>query len=154
MVPTIEALLMTPFRIKRFKPKAFIYQIYIGDDLIEFSPPTDSKNISLARRCYWWLSTKIQVLNYLNFRFRFIRELLHSDVEIESQKGIKNYSVENYSQRTKMLFQADPYGLENSIFLKNGRDQDIQHYLSDLKKLLSYIPEDCPIFVLVIRHCI
>ena len=53
-----------------------------------------------------------------------------------------------------MLFQADPYGLENSIFLKNGRDQDIQHYLSDLKKLLSYIPEDCPIYILVIPHCI
>jgi lysophospholipase L1-like esterase len=30
----------------------------------------------------------------------------------------------------------------------------MQNYLYDLKKLLSNIPEDCPVFILVLPHCI
>jgi hypothetical protein len=149
-----EAILMAPRRIKKYKPKAFIYQIYVGNDLIEYNPPTFSKNISIARRCYWWLSGKIQVLRYLNFRFRFIRQLFHANVESGTPKTVMKFSPESYAPRTKLLFQADPYGLENCIFLKNGRDQDMQYYLSDLKILLSCFPEDCPVFILVIPHCI
>ncbi|MBK8502395.1 MAG: SGNH/GDSL hydrolase family protein [Saprospiraceae bacterium] len=150
-----EAALMASLRMRKFKPKVLLYQIYVGNDLIEFKPPYLSKNLSFTRRCYWWLSPKIQILGYINFRLRFIRQLLHAEIETdENPKIIEHFSTEHYDARTKMMFKADPQDLENCIFLKNRRESDMANYVRKLNQFLAQIPDDCLVYVIVIPHCI
>lgn len=150
-----EASLMASTRIKKFNPEIFIYQIYVGNDLWELKPPNISNKISLSRRFFWWLSDKINVLRYLNFRFRFIRQMLQAEVENGmNPKDFENFSVDNYSPRTKMMLQADPTDLENSILLRGNRDKDMIRLMEKLNKMLAKVPKECQIYILLIPHCI
>ncbi|MCB0685489.1 MAG: hypothetical protein KDC53_03155 [Saprospiraceae bacterium] len=149
-----ETDIVAPSRIKKFNPRILIYQIYVGNDLLEFNHRINSGKISLLRRSYWFLSDRLYFLSYLNFRLRIFRELLHADLENgEKPKETDSYSPDQYSQRTKLLFEADPNFLENTILVKNSRQGDMSAFLRKLNNLVEAIPKDCSIYILVIPHC-
>ena len=149
-----QSALMAPYRIDTFQPKVFIYQIYVGNDLMEFHHPTASREISTARRSYWWLADRIQVLGFLNYRLRHLSKWIYQDLEQSFNPQQEDvFSPQKYSARTKMHFRAEPYWIENAVHLKQGRDQDALNYIKSLKNMLSGLPSDCKVVLLVIPHC-
>jgi len=149
-----QAALMAPKRLQRFQPEALIYQIYLGNDLLEFRHPTSSPRLSWVRRSYWWLSDRIQVLGYLNNRLRFLRKDIYNDLPADSSpQTIPQFSPSHYSARSKMHFLAEAQGIEHTVNLSGDRQEDVQEYFKALKKMLANVPEDRTIVLLVIPHC-
>ena len=147
--------LMASKRINRFAPKVFLYQIYVGNDLFEFHHKTDSPKISTLRKMYWWLSDRILVIGYINAKLPNIRQALFQDLPVSiDPKVLQDFSPEKYSQRSKLLFQAEPQLVENSALLKNGREADMEKFSKKMQKMFSDVPPDCKIVLLVIPHCI
>ena len=64
----IETEIMAKRRIKRFKPKIFIYQIYVGNDMFNISYPVNWEKISLVRNIYWLIANRIRLVSYINYR--------------------------------------------------------------------------------------
>lgn len=141
-------------RMKRFEPDILLYQIYVGNDLLEFHHPTSSDGISIVRKCYWWLTDRFLVLGYINARLPQLRQAIYHDLPIVlDPKEQEQFSVERYSQRSKMQFRAEPYLLENTVFLKRNRVIDMKNYTKQLETMLNGAPSDCTIKVLVMPHC-
>src|SRR6186713_1980699 len=64
----VEASYVAPGRIKAFDPDIFIYQIYVGNDLLGITHHLNWSQWSGTRNIYWWLSDRIHFLSYLNYK--------------------------------------------------------------------------------------
>ncbi len=148
-----QAALMAGRRIKELNPSIFIYQIYLGNDLFEFRHAQEG-DVSLTRKVYWLLADRFLILQYINARLPMLRQSLLKD--LPTQKNIKlleQYSIETYSPRVKMQIRAENSFAENSIYLKGGREKDMQKYLVKLNALLNEVPDTCAKYIVVIPHC-
>ena len=64
------------------------------------------------------------------------------------------FSVENYTSRTRINLQAEPYLFENQIMLRNGRKKDFEIFLNKLKEVLTFCNEGgCQAYILIIPQC-
>ena len=146
--------LMIQDRIKTFQPDILIYQIYTGNDLLEYRHRTKGSAISNVRKLYWWLSDRLWSLAYINSRLPYIRQAIAKDLPRNyDPKGLQEYSAEKYSKRTRLHFLAEPRVLENTILLKGERAKDFEKYLDELNEMLEVVPKDCQVYLLVIPHC-
>ena len=142
-------------RIQEFKPDILIYQIYVGNDLLEFRHPLKSPNISWARKIYWWLSDRIIVLTYINAKLPVLRQAIYHDLPIKTDpKALETFSMEGYSARSKLQFRAEPNLLEHTISLQGERKQDMFKFTKTVNQILQQAPSDCEVYVLVMPHCI
>lgn len=146
--------LMWPNRLQTFQPDILIYQIYIGNDLIEYRHET-SGNISWLRKIYWTLSDHLRVLAYLNARLAIFKHIPQAGIPTSvDTKTIEHFDVNKYNTRSKILFRAEPHALENSILLKGKRAKDTQNYLSALEDMLAQVADDCQVYLLLMPHCV
>ncbi|MEM1323243.1 MAG: hypothetical protein AAGG75_23460 [Bacteroidota bacterium] len=149
-----QSSLMFPSRNRHYAPQIFLYQLYVGNDLLEFRHPTKGANISMLRRCYWWLSDRLWVLGYLNSRLPHLRQAIHHDLPTDyDPKVLADFSPQRYSARSKMHFRAEPFLIENSALLQGARRQDMEHYIPRIEQMFQPLPADCSIILLVLPHC-
>ena len=142
-------------RLKEYPPDLVIYQVYVGNDLLEYRHPTTGSGMSWKRKVYWWLSDRIWVLGYINAKLPALRATLAPDQHLSyDAKTDDTFAVAHYSKRTKIIFRAEPHLLENSIELKGDRRGDMQQMTEDINKMLAEVPEEVPIVVLVLPHCV
>lgn len=157
-----EALLVAPGRFRQFSPSIFIYQVYVGNDLIELRYPIDWRRLSLIRNVYWSMSRYVWSVRYLNYRLGQLMEARRTRPSvIEGNAGRvglraterEPFEVERYNFREKLLFQAEPSLLEDQILVRGDRRKDYRLFLAKLGKLLSYCqPERCKAYLLVLPH--
>jgi hypothetical protein len=143
-------------RIDSFDPDIFIYQIYVGNDLLGIRHQLNWNDWSAVRNIYWWLSDRIHVLAYFNYRmgqwrWRFSPTNGTSGNHREPATEEK-FELDHYSQREKLYAKGDPFLISNSVLLKNKRDEDMDYLLSSLNKVISKVRSDCRIYLLVIPH--
>jgi hypothetical protein len=149
----IQASLMANRRIERFDPDVMIYQIYLGNDLMDISHPTDG-NVSLTRKGYWWLSDKFRGLSYINFRLSGVKYKVYDDAGVAKQpKQFEEFSEANYSQRQKLYFNAEPQLLENTAFLLNNRSDDFNELTDRLDGMIEQLKPECKVIIVIIPHC-
>ncbi len=142
-------------RIQEFQPALLIYQVYVGNDLLEFRHPTGSAAISPARRVYWWLADRLLVLAYINSRLPQLKHWLANDRPQKSDAKLENdFAPERYSGRTKMLIRAAPDFLEKAILLQQQQLSDMEAYTKSLQAAFQNVPNDCPIYLLLMPHAI
>lgn len=142
-------------RVRDFQPDLVIYQTYLGNDLLEYRHPTTGGNLSWQRKAYWWLADRFLVLGYINARLPALRHTFAPSQVIDYEgKARQSFDPSTYSERTKMLLKAEPSLLENSIRMQGLRQHDAEDLMTDIKKLLSQLPEDVRVVVLVIPHCV
>ncbi|MBL0340100.1 MAG: SGNH/GDSL hydrolase family protein [Bacteroidetes bacterium] len=140
-------------RIHNYQPDIFIYQFYTGNDLFDITHPVSSNSLSLTRKCYWWLSDHLLSLAFLNYRFAGWRYQFYDDGGGSYKPKIKEeYSFENYSKREKLNYQADPQLIENTLFLKNGREHDFEIFKKEFLKIIELLGPDTKIFFIIIPH--
>lgn len=146
--------LMAKRRIKRFAPEVLIYQIYVGNDLLEYRHPTSGKNISVMRKFYWWLSDRLLVVGYINAKLPQLKAVFVADPNPGSgAKLSSDFAAEKYNRRTQMQFRIEPDLLEHTVLLKGERGTDFRAYSEELAVLLELAPADCKIVIMVMPHC-
>ncbi|MEL6971989.1 MAG: hypothetical protein AAFO02_17610, partial [Bacteroidota bacterium] len=142
-------------RIKEFQPDLLIYQLYVGNDLLDYRHPTGSSNLSWQRKIYWWLADRLLVLGYINAQLPALRHQFTSYEEVTPDaKGVEKFSVSNYNSRTKLLLRAEPTLLEHSILLKDERAADMHGLSQELEQMLVEVPESTEVRLLIMPHCI
>ncbi|WP_422007100.1 hypothetical protein [Roseivirga pacifica] len=148
-----EQFLFGRNHIKQSNPKVIVYQFYVGNDLFGWDHTLNWQEVSFARNTFWWSSERIWVLSFLNFRLISLVPMPTTKI-LEEYKNANSFpfSPDLYSYRDKLYFVADSFLVENSISLKNGREEDFQEYASRLKHLLSYASEETDIYILIIPH--
>lgn len=147
----MEASFMARSRLAEYDPDLVIYQIYIGNDLLDIKHRTTG-DVPLARAFYYGLSDQLRVLKFLNYRFGQLKAGWH-DLHTETAQSALPFSPERYSERQKLIFQAEPFHLENVLELKNGREADSKVLVNRIGKIRNLLDEKTKLVVLVIPHC-
>ncbi|MEI6767021.1 MAG: hypothetical protein WCM76_15425 [Bacteroidota bacterium] len=136
-------------RIKQANPKAILYQVYVGNDLIDVQNLSNWKSISIVRNLYWKITNQFMSISYLNQRMGALRKhettkSLHLD---------EHFSKELYDKRTTLFIKADTESIEKSVTLK---DDFLKRYLvwkDELEVLLEKIPLTTKVYIAFIPHC-
>jgi hypothetical protein len=140
-------------RINQFNPDIFIYQFYVGNDLFDITHPHQSKDISFLRRFYWWLTDRMLSLGFLNFKLAVMRYNFFDDSGGSYKPRIhEEFSVENYSKREKLNYVADPYLLENTLFLKEQRKTDYETFEYKFDEIIKSLKDSTRKYLIIIPH--
>lgn len=145
----IQASYILPDRIEKYKPKIFIYQIYAGNDLLDISHPLKSDSISFTRKSYWWLSDRLHSLAYINYK---LGGAVQQPVMKTNASLADSFSVATYTSREKLQFKAEPELIENSLYLKNGRADDLDLLCERLQEIIESLPKDCKVYFVLVPH--
>ncbi|MFN0203522.1 MAG: hypothetical protein ACKVTZ_18495, partial [Bacteroidia bacterium] len=143
-------------RMKKIPPQALIYQIYVGNDLLDIRKPCNWEKLSLTRNLYWKITDYSLFASFLNYQLARMKEKTNTGFDFE-RKGLEDsvFSIEHYSKREKLLLQAEPHFLENSIFLQENRQNDLQFLIQGLQSLLNSIEDkEIPVYITIIPHCV
>ena len=175
----IQASYMAPGRFDRFEPDIFIYQVYIGNDLLDISYPVNWSELSVIRNIYWTVAQDLRSIGYLNFRMGNVFQGLkfasvetgsrtenghheeQTDTDVTDVTDVTDqlidtsdtFSPKRYTLRTKVYFKAEPELIENTVRLMGGRERDFVILLEKLGPLLDRcVSEQCRAYVVVIPH--
>ncbi|MFT4681525.1 MAG: hypothetical protein ACI9YU_001374 [Flavobacteriales bacterium] len=149
----LEASFMTHTRLIEFEPTSVVYQIYLGNDLLDIRHrPTD--RMSSIRRIYHIVSDRIRVIKFLNYRLgQTVVNDDHDNRSLPSGSENEVFSMDSYSPRQKRLFKEEPLILENVLELKNGREEDFAILVSRLHKIEKQLNDSCQLIIVLIPHC-
>jgi hypothetical protein len=160
----LESLLVAPRRFEAIQPALFLYQIYIGNDLINIRYPVSWSTVSPLRNLYWELSRVLRSLIYLNYRLGQLSAskthplpfLPQGQLEqIARTGGDGPFRASAYAAREKVYLAADPGLLEEQVLARGGRAPDYWVFLQGLDKLLRYCEApSCRAYVLVVPHAV
>lgn len=134
-------------RLRQFNAKNVIIQVYLGNDLIDYSYPISWKNQSLARNVYWMLGDVFLVVPYINSRLKPLANNQHTP-----SNGASSFSVENYHNSSKLYLKSSE-NLYNDMFALKGDWMDIYN---DWRDKMQEVFEDHPAInftLLVFPHC-
>lgn len=144
-----EMELIAARRIADFPPKCVIYQMYVGNDLIDISPQTSWSKLSVTRNVYWTTKQYFQIFNLLSRRINGIQ----SDFDPSQLKQDEEpFSVEQYSPRTKMLIQANPNYVQQSVMAHSNFETALSSCKESINYLREITPKKVPIYVVIIPH--
>jgi hypothetical protein len=145
--------LVLPGRIKAFKPKIFLYQFYVGNDLFDISHPWYSHAISITRKMYWFVSDRILSFAFLNFRFAGVRYKFFDDAGGGyNPKEYDLFSAQSYSKREKFNYLAEPALIENTLHLKHGRERDWKIFKDKFTSMAQYLDPSAKRIFVIIPH--
>jgi len=150
----VEAGILLPQRIQSEQPDLFIYQLYVGNDLLDIDHPVNWKELGWARNVYWSMTDYVRSMGFVNYRLGQFRRSFYDDAPTEGNPQLTNtFSPEKYYKRAQLLFQAEPQLIDNSALLQNGREISFQTVQSEVEDLIECLPENTPVIILVIPHC-
>ncbi|WP_299887552.1 hypothetical protein [uncultured Lacinutrix sp.] len=138
-------------KIKKQKPKAILYQVYVGNDLIDVNHLWDLEKFSIARNLYWEASDHFLSLGYLNQRLSFLN--VKKDFRLKGM--VKNeFDANLYDIRTKRFLQYDASYLDNVLLLKGDFKKRYLSWLEHMQDFLDVIPKDVQVYLLWIPHAV
>lgn len=155
----IEANLIAKKRVKK-APKALIYQIYVGNDLMDIRKKSNASNYPFWKKVYYSISNNLISFRFLNYRlsqFKTIRDF-RSKLDIPNPNYIKNdtiFSIDKYSDYEKQTLNGDQKLLKNSILVEGDRIKDFNKMLKKIETLLEIckVGDSIPVYLVVVPHC-
>jgi hypothetical protein len=139
-------------KIKEHHPDTIIFQLYIGNDLLDVSPPINWKELSFVRNTYWLLSKYFISLKYLNFEFGQLRAFTNSQLTTPELTA-HSFSVEYYSERTKLYLKANPDYIQQSVLVTKPMSDSFIKLMNAYRTIISCVPPNTSVFFLIIPHC-
>lgn len=136
-------------KIKKHTPKAILYQVYVGNDLIDVNHLWNLEKFSLSRNLYWEASDYFMSLGYLNQRLAIL------SVKAETRlSGIlkKEFDSSLYDIRTKRFLKSDAYYLDHMLTLKGDFKKRYSSWLNHMQDFLNTVPKDIPVYIVWIPH--
>ena len=134
-------------RLNEFQPKNILYQIYLGNDLIDLQYPVNWNKISFARNAYWTIAQYFRVVSFINYRLRFLKRSKPKKLKEE------DFLPESYTKRTRMYLETNPYIYENMLTLESPYDKVYHIWQEEFEKLIANIPKKSNLYVVFIPHC-
>ena len=147
-----EANYMASRRFSQCQPKAFIYQIYLGNDLFDLERPVNWGQLGFFRNLYWWSANRLRSLAWINYKSGQLQAAPTAD----GKGAEESFAPERYNQREKRYFSADPAWMQGQANVNNEDWEDIREWYTDrLQDLLEYPQEvGARTLILIIPHCV
>lgn len=136
-------------KIKTYNPDVIIYQVYVGNDLLDIKNLSNWSELSFSRNLYWQFSNYYLSLRYLNQSMSIFRQ----NLSVKELNLDKQFSNELYNKRELMFFKADQQFLENTITLKADFKQRYNQWKNALNDFLENIPKDKKVYIVFVPHC-
>ncbi len=151
----IEMSYMAKGRIKHYPPSKVIYQMYVGNDLIDIYPNRNWSELSIARNLYYLIGQEFRFLANISKRMKQSGIIAQKDFNSNKNGQAQGkFSVQAYSPRTKMLLKANPNFISESIHLNSSRmKKAAEKAVSSIKYLQSLIPKNCELHIVLLPHC-
>jgi len=150
-----EAAYISGNRVAHYAPKKVIYQMYLGNDLLDESPPINWSELSFVRNWYWSFSKCFRVVGYFNYKFSQASSSLNSDFDESFQsKNMEEFSIEKYSPRCKMLVQANPNYLQQTYHLEDEMTSSFKTNLNYIQSIKESLPDCVEFQLVVIPHAV
>jgi lysophospholipase L1-like esterase len=160
----VQANLVAPLRFRDFRPRVFVYQINVTNDLINLRFPVRWSRLSPVRNVYWSLAHRLRSLEYLNYRAgqltfavrnrEWIRRLRTEGAPPPSCDWVEGPFVPNsFTPGERTCVRAEPGIYEDQILVRGRRRDDHRRLRAGLERLLDHCrPRDCEAHVLVVPH--
>ena len=145
----IEMSLMAKRRIEAYPPDIVIYQMYMGNDLVDIDPVTNWGAISFSRNTYWSLKPSFQIFGLLSRRLN--GSLADFDKSKKTQTEVE-FNTKKYSPRTKMLISASSNYVNEGICNKSTFQDAKECCFEKIQYLKSLLPSKTKLYVVVIPH--
>ncbi|QHI38105.1 hypothetical protein IMCC3317_34910 [Kordia antarctica] len=137
-------------KIKKHQPKAIIYQIYVGNDLVDVNHLWSWEKFSVARNLYWEASDHFLSLSYLNHKATVFSPRVNSRTHT---MATDDFSIDFYDERTKRFLNFDRSFFNNTLLLKEPFKARYDVWLGYMQTFLETIPKDIPVYLVWIPHC-
>jgi hypothetical protein len=158
-----DAVVMAPGRLRRFQPSVTVYQVYIGNDLLETRHPPTGGRASIPRRVYWQLiDGGWRSLRHLNYRLgqihdRWVRR--RADPEHARASVLRDtegpFDPARYSQRERRLISLRPQFIAEQVNVSAWAARVWPAYERDLRRLLAHVTDSgSEAAIVVIPHCV
>lgn len=159
----LQANIVAAKRFREFDPDVFLYQITVGNDLLNLRYPIHWRKVSFARNVYWSVVHRLRLIEYLNYRSgqlafsirhrEFLRDRAAGGPPEPRSCGYDpdEFDPLEYTKRIRIYFQADPGYLEDQVLVRASRERDFERLLDGLQRLLGHCdPESCRSFLLLV----
>lgn len=147
----VQASILAPRRFETFKPDILVYQIYAGNDLVDYRYPIAWSRVGVMRNLYWWVAHRFRSVAWLNAVLGQSGGPSPAELRPVYESA---FAVERYSGREKLLLEADPGLIEHQCMLSGGREKDMEGYLRRLGEVLTLCEEYGTVpYLLVLPHC-
>ena len=135
-------------KIKRYNPTHIIYQVYIGNDLLDVRHVSNWETISFARNIYWKATDYMWSGVYVNQK---LKGLSRSKVNTHSLKK-ETFSKASYTRRQGLLFNADASYLYKTITLQEDFLHRYNTWKEEMRSFLEVIPPDVQVSIVFVPH--
>jgi hypothetical protein len=137
-------------KIKQYNPKAIIYQIYVGNDLIDVNHLWSWEKFSIIRNLYWEVTDYFLSLSYINHKLSVFSPRINSrSITMRTDE----FRPEYYDQRTIRFLNFDTSYLTNTLLLKEPFTSRYTTWLEEMQTFMETIPEEIPVYLVWIPHC-
>lgn len=159
----VQAGLVAPGRFREFAPTLFVYQLNVGNDLLNLRWPIAWGKRSAARNAYWTLSERFRSLEFLNYRlgqlafrmrWRHLErppgpsEVVHAPAACRWEHG--PVSADGFAGMRRYL-EATPYFVENHVMVRDEAGEAYEELLDRLPALLAHCePPACRAWLLIV----
>lgn len=137
--------------ITKYKPKIIIYQVYVGNDLLDVKHLSNWKKLSSSRNLYWEISDYFMSLTYLNQKAKGLNRFPKKNNFSNHQS--KEFNTGLYNAREKLLLKADAYYLDKTISLKDDFLNRYNLWRKELDVFINKIPKQTKVYIVFIPHC-
>lgn len=138
-------------KIAKYQPEIIIYQIYVGNDLLDVENFTNyKKTISPLKYAYWQASNNFLSLSYLNHKanaFKPKKNYRHKTLQIDS------FATTFYNKRSKGFLKINPLYLEETVNMSGRFATKYTKWLKEIESLLEDIPKTTQVYFVWIPHC-
>lgn len=136
-------------KIKQYKPKHILYQVYIGNDLLDVHHLSNWKRVSFVRNIYWKTTDYIWSGVYIN------QKLKRFSVDKGGVYTLKKevFSAGLYTKRQRLLFHADASYLYKTITIQDGFLNRYTSWEEEMRSFLNVIPSDVKVSIVFVPHC-
>ena len=148
----IETGILAPHLIEQYAPDVVVYQIYVGNDLLDIKHRISGES-GLLRRCYYTVSDNLRVFKFLNYRLGQWRGSVYQDLPPQEALQGKSFAADSYNKRQRLIFKEEPDLLSNTLSLSNGREGEFEKLVDGISELQDEIDENSKLVLLVIPHC-
>lgn len=136
-------------RIEQTKPKAILYQVYVGNDLLDVKNLTNWNKLSFTRNLYWAASDAFTSLRYLNQQlvvFRKDHRMIPAGLD-------KPFAIEQYDKRSLMFTQADEAYLFKTVTITDDFLTRYHTWKKEMDQFIKTIPSGTTLYISFIPHC-
>ena len=137
-------------KIKKHNPKVILYQVYVGNDLIDVDHLWSLEKFSVSRNLYWEASDYFLSLSYLNHKSTVFKPRINSRTFTMAKDS---FYVDFYDIRTKRFLNYKSSFFNDTFMLKEPFKSRYDDWLTYMHKFLETIPKDIKVYIVWIPHC-